>query len=137
MTKYVLDDTESYDFILLGICSHAKDYKLCWSLNNSFNFKLEKEESDLEVIVGKEKHAFSQYHFSDDESHATYSLLANKTNTGYLVPEQKQTDYFLMVRDSFDDNPDDMLTQLRSLDVVLTAFNVDVDSLKSKSNLLL
>lgn len=133
----MLDDTADYSFILLGICSHAKDYKLCWSLNNHFGFQLEKEENDLELINGAQKLAFSQYHFQDEESHAMYSLLANKNGNGYLVPEQKQTDYFLMVRDSFDDDPDQMLARLRKMDVVLTAFSVDAGSLKSKSNLLL
>lgn len=136
MAKYVLNDTSGFDFLLFGICCHAKDYKLCWSINNAFNLQLEKEEKDLEVISGKQKMNFSLYQFSDTESHATYSLLSNKDKLGYLIPEQKHTDYFMMVQNSFDDDPAEMLEKLRSMDVVLTAFPLEVSSLKSKSNLL-
>ena len=31
--KYYLDDTYEYDFLLLGISCHERDYRVSWALN--------------------------------------------------------------------------------------------------------
>lgn len=136
MAKHTLSLEEDYDFMLLGICSHVKNYKLCWAINNTFDFKLTKEELDLEVVRSNQNLAFPYYSYRSEENHSTYSLVSNRCENGMLIPEQKQTDFFLIVQNSFDDDATDMLSKLRKLDCVLTAFNVDVNGLKSKENLL-
>ena len=136
MTRHRLELEENYDFLLLGICSQARNYKLCWAINTTFDFKLKKEEADLEVVRNLKKINFPFYSYYNEEDHSTYSLISNKYDNSTLIPEQKQTDFFLVVQNSFDDSTSDMLGKLRALDCVLTAFDVDVKSLRSKQNLL-
>ena len=41
-----------------------------------------------------------------------------------------------MLRDSFDVDPDDLIQKLKKIDFILTAYSIDVDTLKSKENLI-
>jgi len=135
MTKYQLEVEYDYDFLMVGISCHAKDYRLCWGLNQKLGFNLEKLDQDIEIRHRKPDRSsyHSVYTWYNKETHAEYNLVLNKTNAGVLIPEQKQADYFLIVRNNFDD---DIETQIREIDFVLTAFEVNVDSLKSKQNLV-
>ena len=42
--KLTLEIENEFDFSLLGISCHAKDYRISWALNNSLNIKLKKED---------------------------------------------------------------------------------------------
>ena len=136
MAKHRLEIEEDYDFMLLGICTHARDYKLCWAINTTFKFQLIKEDDGLEIIRDRESINFPRFSYYNEEDHSTYSIISNKSRSASLIPEQKQTDFFLVVQNSFDDSADEMLRRLRGLDCVLTAFTVDVSGLKSRQNLL-
>ncbi|MCB0381697.1 MAG: IPExxxVDY family protein, partial [Flavobacteriales bacterium] len=48
MSKIILSLEEDYDFALLGISCHTKDYRLCWELNKVLNFDLVRS-TDLEI----------------------------------------------------------------------------------------
>ena len=53
--KYTLLEEYDYDFTLIGISCHAKDYRICWSINQRFGYDFEKQEHDLEMLNGKYK----------------------------------------------------------------------------------
>ena len=36
--KYTLLEEYDYDFTLIGISCHAKDYRICWSINQRFGY---------------------------------------------------------------------------------------------------
>lgn len=136
MTKYQLEVEYDYDFILVGISCHAKDYRVCWALNNALSLALEKEDEDLKLRLKKEESEHSVYSFYHEENYTEYTLVINRGTAGYLVPEQKQADYFLMIRNNFDHDMDELLGAIRKIDFVLTAFELDVEELKSKQNLV-
>ncbi len=138
MTKYQLEVEYDYDFILIGICCHAKDYRLCWALNNQLTLKLEKEE-DLKITLKNKTEAnnYSIYGYYNEENHTSYSLIGNRGDHNFLIPEQKQADFFLMIKDNFEHDIKELMRQIRAIDFVLTAYEVqDIDQLKSKQNLL-
>ncbi len=136
--KYVLDDEYEYDFRLIGISCHEKDYRICWGLNNQLKIDLAREEESIEVISKKSNrystHTLYTYYNEDTENE--YSLLSNRSNMGYLVPEQAHADYLLMVKENYPINFEDMIMQIKGLPFILTAFEVDVFQLKSKENLI-
>ena len=138
MTKYQLEVDYDYDFILIGISCHVKDYRMCWGLNQKFGFALEKLEEDIEIRHrgGKASSFHSVYSYYNEENHTEYNLVLNKSTSGALVPEQKLADYFMIVRNNFDDSIDELISRIRAIDFVQHAFEVDVESLKSKQNLL-
>jgi hypothetical protein len=136
--KYLLEDDFEYDFYLIGISCHEKDYRVCWGVNQVLEVLLSKEEREIEVFHKKEnirsKHAlFSTYDIDNDEE---VHLIANRSKSGYLIPEQKQADYLLMVKGEGILEIDDVVPLLKKISFVLTAFNIEVSQLKSKDNLI-
>ena len=51
--KYYLEDAYEYDFLLIGISCHEKDYRLSWALNQNLSLQLIKEKEDIEVFINK------------------------------------------------------------------------------------
>jgi hypothetical protein len=135
MTKYQLEVEYDYDFILIGISCHAKDYRLCWAVNNALGLALEKEDEDVEILHKKEKSQHSVFSFYHEENYTEYTLVLNRGTHGLLIPEQKQADYMLLIRNNFGDDLSEILSKIRRIDFVLTAFEIDVERLKSKQNL--
>jgi len=132
MSKFVLDVVEDYDFALIGISCHSKDYRLCWELNKVLKIELERAE-DYQL----EKSAFSFYEFFDDDNFLEHYFIANRGNTGFLIPEQKSVDFILISKGNISDSlTDDFICKINAISVVLTSFKIDPNKLKSKQNLL-
>ena len=136
MSKKVLVVDFEYDFQLIGISSHAKDYRLSWEINKQFKTLLKKEEDVVYSTKKGDKAKFSMYFFKDEIEERDIRLISNKSNGRYLIPEQKAADYFIILYDynTFDVN--EMLRLLRKINTVLMAFEINVDTLKAKENLV-
>ena len=81
---------------------------------------------------------FSYYDFLNEETHEAFYLLKNLSFDNYkrLIPEQDQIDYFMVIKDGYEINLNDFITRLKKIDCILTAFQFNVEDLKSKANLL-
>ena len=88
MTKHQLLVDFDYDFLLIGIVCHQRDYRLTWAINKAFNIELVRLPDDLEIPLPKSEktseHAL--YHFFDEESHCIYSLVENTVNLVMYCP---------------------------------------------------
>lgn len=136
MAKLTLEIVEDYDFELLGICSHIKDYRLSWSINQNLGFDLIKE-ADLELNQKSEVQCYSFFSFIDDENLVEYYLISNRCENGLLIPEEKKSDYFLLIKGVLrGGEKEEILKQISSLKHVLTIYEIEVNTLKSKNNLL-
>ncbi len=132
-----LDDDDQFDFMLVGVICQHKDYRLCHELNTAFKTELARE-NDLEIFNGKrmEKVSFSFYRYKTDEEDRYY-LISNKSKQGFLIPEQKQIDYFLLIRENVKRIDEaGFVNRLKDLKVVLGVFKFDPKKLKSRDNLL-
>ena len=138
MAKKTLKVDYDYDFVFIGIVAAAKDYRLCWAMNNSLGIELGKtDELELPVKGSKEPSWFSRYSYAVPGNETVFLLLGNKGTAGYLIPEQKQVDYFLMIQQLQDQRDKDLiLKKLLKTDLVQTAFFLDPSKLRSKENLL-
>ncbi|MBA3971104.1 MAG: IPExxxVDY family protein [Bacteroidetes bacterium] len=139
MGKHTLEIEYDYDFVLIGISSHEKDYRICWAINNKLGLNLIKTEP-LEIKDKKQDDLshFSLFCFEKPDDFMEYFMIANRSEKGLLIPEQKQIDYFFIVRGEIEDDAVmDMIKQIKDSNLVQTAFRVDVNSLKSKQNLIL
>ncbi len=138
MSKARLDFDFDYDFLLYGISCHLKDYRLCWSLNHQLGSDLQKQNDyELTVKTGEAPLRFSFYTWEDAVNHLKYIVVANRGNPGILVQEQRQADYFLLVEGLTDlVDTQGLLDRIKGTDVVLTAYSIDPNQLKSKQNLL-
>jgi len=138
MTRYLLEEDISFSFNLIGISSHYHDYRLCWAINKSLDFKLER--ADNEIIVhernNKELLAFPTFYFICPESDVMFELIANRNADGFLIPEMKQADFFLKFDDFYTGAISELIQKLRTISMVNMAFQVDPENLRSKYNLI-
>lgn len=136
MSKLLLNLEEDYDFALIGISCHTKDYRLCWEINRALFIDLIRT-ADLEINKKGELNTYSFYEFVDEENYLEYYLISNLSNNGYLVAEQKKVDFFLLLKGNTSNHQiQDIIFKINSLSLVLTSFNIDPNQLKSKQNLL-
>ena len=140
MAKTVLrfDTDEEFDFLLIGIVCQHKDYRLCHELNRKLELNLVREK-DYEVTISKRMHPalFSFFKFENEEQDLYY-VFENKGQHSLLIQEQKQIDYFLMIRESFQrQNISELVNTIKQIPVVLGAYAIDPRSLKSREYFLL
>lgn len=153
MSTQILTVEYEFDFILIGISSPSKDYKLGWELNKELKLELSRIDDVLKQNViksGQEEseliapenqgpnHAYSHYRHSDEEKGIEYDLVSNKSDSGLLIPEQKQADYFLIIRGAYSQTfGNKVLSRIRKMTNVQTAFGIDANELKSKDFLIM
>ena len=152
MAKLTLDIEYEYDFNLIGISCHQKVYKLCWAINKNFSLNLKKiDDYFVEQQQPNTQINCIRYEYIDEKSDLQYWLIENKGNiiqkngtdfeivgAGLLVPEMKYADYFLVLKGNFFDHfYNNIISELKNISFILTAFNVEVESLKSKNNFLI
>ena len=137
MAKLKLEIDEDYDFVLIGICSSFTDYRLCWGINKALSISLERIEDYAMQNKKDGEFFFSFYEFFNEQTEENYFLIKNQSyNFKKLISEHDKIDYFLIIKNNYDTEIEDLLTKLKALDSVLTAFSFDVESLKSRSNLI-
>lgn len=136
MVKKVLEIEDNYDFSLLGISSHVKDYRLCWELNNSLDISLEKSDP---IILSEEDDfsGFATSTFYDDENQLVFVLVTNKNQGKCLIPEYSQIDYLLKVSGSQHEfvlkNKKQIIQNIES---ILKTIEINPNELKSKPNMV-
>lgn len=137
MAKYKLDTADDFEFDLIGICSNNSDYRLCWNINQCLAITLSKGDDYICVSKKDGDSAHSFYQFVDPNGQSEFYLIKNLSSTyKHLIPEKDQIDYFLLLKNNFERELDDILTQLKTNESILTAFIFDPEELKSKGNLL-
>ena len=140
MSKIFKLDQPDYssEYQVICICSSLQDYRLSWHLNNLFKLDLAKSD-DFEYIVRKTNQSIksSLYLFSDSKTLLDYQLISNRNVNGFLMPEQKQVDYFFFIK-GFNDPPKIkvMEDKIRHIPNVMTAYIADFGKLKDINNIL-
>jgi len=126
-------DFES-DFSLIGIASHENDYRLSWAINKALKCELAKSH---DLVINHPKHKieinYSMYEFSDLNNYASYHLISNKSDQGFLLPEYKNIDFIFRISGlSEEDDINKLLIQLKKIEIIITAFSIDDISDKQK-----
>lgn len=135
--KLILTDAFEVDFTLLGLICQHKDYRLCYSINDKLGVDLQKQD-DLELFINKpaERAAFSLYESPMDDERLL-QVAQNKNPRGYLLPEQPQLDFLLILRGSYrQDEVMSIKTKLKESPLILGVYDINVAKMKSKNNLM-
>ncbi len=154
MPVYELDfDDACSDYVLIGIHTVLKNYKLAYLLNKTLNTSFEKADYSLDIKskIDDVKTSFSIYEYVN--AGCNYFLIDNvskyhvKTDTvglftqseiiDYLIPEKKKVDYFLKIEGEFEQiYLNDWIENIKQISQIITSYQIEVDSLKSKDFLI-
>ena len=130
---YILDCPHEYNFIVLAINSHSKAYKLCWNLNKTLNLNFEINEQH-KIKSGL---LFNRY-TSKKEEGLICNLLLNRSTKGYMIPEQKSVNYFLIISTkNWESIKYNFLSKLRSINDILLVFEIDLEKIKNSNRFII
>lgn len=140
MARKILRNTHSEPayYTLIGISCHLKDYRLSYLLNKKLEFGFSKQQDLVITLQDKKEPAnFSFYHYKDEDQVNSYWLIANRSEEYILLPEIKQLDFLLMVEGEFKKTrKDSLLKAVSSIQNVLTAYEINITSIRNFENLL-
>jgi hypothetical protein len=136
MARYKLDLQPDPEVVVVGISSHVRDHRLCWSINRNLGLLLTRRRTPLSEVVAGRTLSYTAYDPVVEGSAARFTLVNNHCADGCLLKEQRQTDYFLVVDRELAQQQPDLLDRLRATDHVLTAFLVPYEQLKEGYKLL-
>ena len=126
------------DFVLIAVTTSLKDYRVCYLVNKALNFNFAKIQ-DLEVDINNDliPVLFSMYQYSWETTETDFYFIANKGSDGYLVPEMRKADYFLLIKNYIDENDlDNLISAINKIPEIVTAVKIDPKKVKSRENLL-
>ena len=126
------------DFVLIAVTTSLKDYRICYLINKFLNFNFIKiPDLQVDIFPGEATVLFSRYHYTWETTETDFYFLANKGSEGYLIPEMRKADYFLLIKNYIDENDlDSLLSSLNKIPEIVTAVKIDPKKIKSRENLL-
>jgi hypothetical protein len=141
MKKNKLEVEYDYDFMLLGLSCQAKEYRLAWNINMQLGISLTKV-NDIHLEFKDDLTLyFSNLSFETENS--CLKLIKNravessKMGNYFLLPELKELDYLVYLQGEEDFfSSANVFSNLRSLSIIQFITKVEVETLKSKDNLI-
>jgi len=140
MKKSTLQITPQYEFDLLGLVAPLKDYKMAWLINRVMGINLVKVDDVRMEFLKQPDLLISQYILRKE--HGFIQLLRNRSYVnqglvGYLIPELKYVDYFLILQDyTLETDINSYIENLSASNLIQNVMRLDISKLKSKENLL-
>jgi hypothetical protein len=123
---------------IIGLVTTLKDYKLAWSLNQVFNISLIMQPLlVIKFVKGVDLSIVNYAYLTDLQQFRLIKNKGNEINSGYLIPELSNFDFFIMISG----DEDQSLTEIESKKLhSITGVNyfqiIDVAKLKSKDNFI-
>lgn len=124
------------DFFIIGIVCNDSDYRLSWQINATLDTTLSKDE-DIVLKQKQNQFTFSLFSYEDEELFLKYSLIKNKSQSTFFIPEQKNFDFFLKISGELTESDVEIIVaSIRSIPEVSIAKYVSPQELKSINNFL-
>lgn len=140
MGKLVLDweESNSFDFDLIGISANIPDYQLVAKINEVLHIDLERKRDDYTLnLNGLEGKKFRWYSYLPSEEDLEIYLIVNRGENGFLVEEIKQMNSFLLIFGELNYlKSNEVAQQIKSIPQVIASTIIDIDTLKSKNNFI-
>mgnify|MGYP006293116765 FL=1 len=114
-------------FKVICIASHQNDYRLSWAINDKLNLKLKRtQDHHIEIPQSGVDQSFSHYSSESEEFFATYHLISNKSEQGYLLKNMQNIDYFLKISGELENiSIPELVVKLKEIPIVITAFQME------------
>lgn len=131
---FKLEDNSDHDFLIAGIVTGLRDYKLCFELNRTLELNLERLE-DKTMSAGRPGAATHHSYFEHSGTDGDYIILIHnrdRGNTGFFIPEMKNVDYFTIISNP---SPDfdfrQFLTRIKNIPHVSGVYEIKGENIKS------
>ncbi len=140
------------DYSLIGIHSTEEDYRLAYLLNKHLKTKFKRYKVPLDFENSTAE--FPLFEYKDEKTYLNYYLINNKhksfvqnqQNAGlfggnystisYLIPEKKKIDFFLKIEGELKILLLNLIEKLNKINEIITSYQIQTDTLKSKYNLI-
>lgn len=157
--KLDFGEFDEIDYQLIAIHTSLEDYRLAYFINQKLFINLSKNENEILINIKEGETKFTRFYSFDVEKGISWNLIQNKNEViqqknnnvqnlfsnvtmevatkVYLLAEFKKVDYFLKI-ENLDEtkNLEEILTQLNTIDNLSTAYQVDINKIKAKNNLI-
>lgn len=135
--KVVIIDSE-IECVSIGIVSPLRDYRLCWFLNHALDIEFCRiEDMVSNSSRAKQQNSFSRFKYEEPLTKSEYYVISNKDHADHLLPELKQADYILLIKGNYYQlHAEEIREKIKSIEGVQTAILFDIDTLRSKNNIL-
>lgn len=154
--KRILNIIEEDSYQLIAVHSSLEAYQLAYLFNKYLGLSLKREKQDIDFKHKELLAVYPLYYFFDGNNESGYYLVSNKfkgnlenlqpsgalfqegtTLTTNLIPEYKKVDFFLKIQDETEKiDTKSIVRNLNNIPKIITAYSVDVETLKSKENLI-
>ena len=157
--KLLLEDDHNDYYSLISIHCSEEPYKLAYQLNRHLSLQLKRKSLDLDYSNKGLEVTFPIFEFKNYFNHSIYNLVANKcyshtakvhssgglfdeidsekTVTTYLLPEFKTVDFILKIQDDYEKvSIKNLVSKISEIEQVISAYQVENNKIKSKSNLI-
>lgn len=148
-----LNDFSDDNYTLIGIHSTLEEYKLAYLLNQKLNTRFVLANYSLDFQNKNNNAIFSIYEFINTKFSQSWYLISNKYSnnldeistelfqsneiTTYLIPEKRRVDFFLKLEGDFNyDYITKKIEEINSVNQVITSYEIDINTLKSKDFLI-
>lgn len=147
--SFTYEDFEEKEYILLGIRSALEDYRLAFFINRELSIFMKRCKDD---VIKNKKSIFSLYAYYDDKTEEQWYLVANKykktkisnsqlflksESVDYLIPEQKETDYFVKIEGNKSSKKAlQIVKELNLIPKIIASYSINPITLKSKHLLI-
>jgi len=126
------------DYILVGIATSLKEYKLCYHLNLLLNCDFRKL-TDLifEPTDRSRKVQFSVFKAGDENDKNHFIVFANKNQQDVLLPEMSNLDYVLQIHGKYgEEELKALVTGIKLFPEVMMCSDITLKKIKSKDRLV-
>ncbi len=147
------DDFSEDNYSLIGIHTVLEDYKLAYLLNQQLETHFTRASYSLDFEKEKNNASFSIYDYSNATYDFDWFLIANSCKEvnnvpsqglflssetkNYLIPEKKKVDFFIKIIGELEaEFIYKIVEKIKKVDLVITSYSIDPQTLKSKDFLI-
>jgi len=141
MKTIKLEVDYDYDFGFIGMITSLKGHKLAWHMNEVLKIELGKDDDICLDFLNEGKLAILNFNFKTEYSN--FRLIKNKSfefaniASPYLIPELKNYDYFIQIKDESDAFDADLIIEkLKDIQGIEYITKIETEKLKSLDNLI-
>lgn len=151
-----IDEFDEIDYELIAIHTVLEDYRLAFLLNRKLHIRLARTPDDFEIESPNGTALLSRFVFEDLQTGSFWSLLQNRGDIhtavkaasdlfgqsdatfgaqNFLLPELKNVNFLLQLQNGVK-AAHEIAAALQQIELISTAYSVDISQIKSRNNLI-